>query len=55
MPHNINLVSLKEIYLISCIISHPDNVSALKPNTPLMWAVGTDDRMFERGEEYAFS
>lgn len=33
----------------------PDNVSALKPNTPLMWVVGTDDRMFERGEEYAFS
>lgn len=33
----------------------PDNVSALKPNTPLMWVVGTDDRMFERGEDYAFS
>ena len=33
----------------------PDNVSALKPNTPLMWAVGTDDRMYERGEDYAFS
>lgn len=33
----------------------PDNVSSLKPNTPLMWAVGTDDRMFERGEDYAFS
>ena len=33
----------------------PDNVSALKPNTPIMWVVGTDDRMFERGEDYAFS
>lgn len=33
----------------------PDNVSALKPNTPLMWIVGTEDRMFERGEDYAFS
>ena len=33
----------------------PDNVSALKPNTPLMWVVGSDDRMFERGEDYAFS
>ena len=33
----------------------PDNVSALKPNTPLMWIIGEDDRMYDRGPDYAFS
>lgn len=56
---NTEMEFLAEIYLSwydpegSAVM--PDNISALKPNTPIMWVVGTDDRMFERGEDYAFS
>jgi esterase/lipase len=31
------------------------NVSNLKPDTALFWIVGEKDRMYDRGEEYAFS
>ena len=35
--------------------SMANNVSNLKPNTPLLWIIGRKDRMYDRGEEYAFS
>ena len=33
----------------------PENISQLKPNTPIMWIIGEGDRMFDRGPDYAFS
>jgi len=33
----------------------PRNAASLKPDTPLLWAIGREDRMFRRGEDYAFS
>ncbi|MEC9368409.1 MAG: alpha/beta hydrolase [Pseudomonadota bacterium] len=33
----------------------PKNAAALKPGTPLLWVVGTQDFMFKRGEGYAFA
>jgi pimeloyl-ACP methyl ester carboxylesterase len=33
----------------------PDNVARLKPGTPLMWIIGERDRMYGRGESYAFN
>ena len=32
----------------------PENMFGLKPNTPVMWIIGEDDRMNQRGPEYAF-
>jgi len=32
----------------------PKNTSRLKPATPLLWIIGQRDRMYDRGEEYAF-
>lgn len=32
-----------------------DNVANFKPSTPLLWIIGEQDRMYDRGEEYAFS
>ncbi len=33
----------------------PENVASLKPKTPLMWIIGEEDRMYDRGPDYAFS
>ena len=33
----------------------PENISEIKPNTPLMWIIGENDRMYDRGPDYAFS
>lgn len=33
----------------------PVNAANLKPGTPLMWIVGGNDRIVERGEEYVFA
>ena len=33
----------------------PENVLELKPNTPIMWIIGEDDRMYNRGPDYAFA
>ena len=33
----------------------PKNAAALKPGTALLWIIGENDRMNERGEEYAFN
>ena len=33
----------------------PNNVIRLKKGIPLFWLVGRSDRMFRRGEGYAFS
>lgn len=33
----------------------PNNVANLKEGTPLLWIIGEKDRMYERGEGYAFS
>jgi len=33
----------------------PKNAAKLKPGTPLLWIVGEQDRMAERGETYAFA
>lgn len=33
----------------------PENISELKPNTPIMWIIGENDRMFNRGPDYAFA
>lgn len=33
----------------------PNSVANLKEGTPLLWIIGKKDRMYERGEEYAFS
>ncbi|NQV85149.1 MAG: alpha/beta hydrolase [Rhodospirillales bacterium] len=35
--------------------SMPVNAKNLKPGTPLMWIIGEDDRMMERGEDYVFA
>ena len=32
----------------------PESILELKPNTPIMWIVGEEDRMSGRGPEYAF-
>lgn len=33
----------------------PNNVANLKKGTPLLWIIGEKDRMYSRGEEYAYS
>ena len=33
----------------------PRNVEGLKPSTPLLWIIGEGDRMYRRGESYAFT
>ena len=33
----------------------PNNAAMLKANTPLLWVIGTRDRMYEKGEAYAFA
>ena len=33
----------------------PENILELKPNTPIMWIIGEEDRMYNRGPDYAFS
>ena len=33
----------------------PENILELKPNTPIMWIIGENDRMYNRGPDYAFS
>ena len=33
----------------------PENISEIKSNTPLMWIIGENDRMYDRGPDYAFS
>lgn len=33
----------------------PENVAPLKPNTPLMWIIGENERMYNRGPDYAFA
>lgn len=33
----------------------PANTAQLKPGTPLLWIIGEDDIMVERGKEYAFN
>lgn len=33
----------------------PKNAAGLKPGTPLLWVVGTQDFMFKRGERYAYA
>lgn len=33
----------------------PNNIFEIKPNTPLMWIIGENDRMYDRGPDYAFS
>lgn len=35
--------------------SMPVNTSNLKPSTPLLWIIGEKDRMYQRGENYAYS
>ena len=32
----------------------PKNAAALKPGCPLLWVIGTNDPMYERGPSYAF-
>jgi len=33
----------------------PKNAANLKPGTALMWIIGEDDRMHDRGEDYAYA
>lgn len=33
----------------------PTNAANLKPGTPLLWIVGSQDRMADRGEDYAYA
>ena len=33
----------------------PDNTAKLKPDTALLWVVGSNDRMYDRGKAYAFN
>ena len=32
----------------------PKNAKALRPGTPLLWVIGTDDPMYQRGQSYVF-
>ena len=33
----------------------PENILELKPNTPILWIIGEEDRMYNRGPDYAFA
>lgn len=33
----------------------PNNAPLIKPGTPLLWVIGTRDRMYDKGEAYAFA